>query len=41
VTQAAVCFHIKKTHKCSVGRAYSSWMLNLLVYYVTSWFFKD
>jgi hypothetical protein len=29
-----------KTHKYSVGRAYSCWMLNLFVHHVTSSFYK-
>jgi hypothetical protein len=35
VAQVAACYQVNTKHKYSVGRAYSCWMLNLLVHHVT------
>jgi len=34
--EVAVCSKVNEKHKYGVGRAYSCWMLNLLVHQVTS-----
>ena len=40
MAQVAVCSQTNTKHKYSVGRAYSCWILNLLVHHVTSRFYK-
>ena len=40
LTQKGLSCYNKKTHKYSVGRAYSCWMLNILMRHVTSSLWK-